>query len=71
MEDIELVLDASADKITMNSAAVKDPSPIKEISMALGSEPVTVAIDGKRNMAMPSGLEVVAQAARNPSASTR
>jgi len=66
MEDIEMVLDAGADKISMNSAAVKGPSLVKEASTAFGSQRVTVAIDGKRNKAMPSGFEVVVAGGTKP-----
>ncbi len=59
LDDIELVLEAGADKISMNSAAVKNPDLIKEAVKTFGSEKVTVAIDGKRNKKMPSGFEVV------------
>jgi len=59
LEDIEMVLKAGAHKVSMNSAAVKKPSLIKEAADRFGSQTVTVAIDGKRNQGMPSGFEVV------------
>src|SRR4030043_793066 len=43
LEDIELVLQAGANKISMNSAAVKNPDLVKKASKAYGSERVTVA----------------------------
>src|SRR4030065_2508585 len=43
LEDIELVLKAGADKVSMNSAAVKNPVLIKEAAQQFGSERITVA----------------------------
>lgn len=59
MEDIELLLGAGADKVSMNSAAVKRPELIREAAAGWGSQRVTVAIDARRNAAMPSGFELV------------
>jgi cyclase len=59
IEDIELVLQAGANKVSMNSAAVKNPSLVREAAQRFGSAKITVAIDARRNMAMPSGFELV------------
>ena len=59
LEDIELVLKAGAGKVSMNSAAVKDPELVRNAARRFGSERITVAIDGRRNKSMPSGFEVV------------
>lgn len=59
LEDIELVLEAGADKISMNSAAVKDPNLVSAAAERFGTERVTVAIDARRNQEMPSGFELV------------
>ncbi len=59
LEDIEKVLDAGADKVSMNSAAFKNPDLVKQSANAFGSNRVTVAVDGKRNPSMPSGFELV------------
>ena len=66
LEDIELVLDAGADKVSMNSAAVKKPELIKEAAKQFGSEKITVAIDGRRNQEMPSGFELVVSGGTKP-----
>ena len=66
LEDIELVLDAGANNISMNSAAVKNPDLIKQSAKAFGSEKVTVAIDARRNTAMPSGFELVVSGGTKP-----
>jgi cyclase len=66
LEDIEMVLDAGADKISMNSAAVKDPELVRKASTQFGSEKITVAIDARRNKKMPSGFELVVSGGTRP-----
>ncbi len=66
LEDIEMVLEAGADKISMNSAAVKDPALVKRAAAQFGSEKVTVAIDARRNRQMPSGFELVVSGGTKP-----
>ena len=45
LEDIREILNAGADKISLNSAAVKDPDLVKRASEKFGSQCVVVAID--------------------------
>jgi len=66
LKDIELVLDAGANKVSMNSAAVKDPTLVQEAAKRFGSAKITVAIDAKRNKAMPSGFELVVSGGTKP-----
>ncbi|NWF76822.1 MAG: imidazole glycerol phosphate synthase subunit HisF [Nitrospirae bacterium] len=66
LEDIELVLDAGADKISMNSAAVRNPELVRQASKAFRSEKITVAIDARRNKKMPSGFELVISGGTKP-----
>lgn len=66
LEDIDLVLEAGADKISMNSAVVKNPDLLSQAAKAYGAARVTVAIDGKRNKAMPSGFELVIAGGTKP-----
>ncbi len=66
LEDIELVLKAGANKFSMNSAAVKNPDLVKQASKKFGKEKVTVAIDARRNKAMPSGFELVVSGGTKP-----
>ena len=66
LEDIELVLEAGASKISMNSAAVKNPDIIKEAEEKFGSGRITIAVDGRRNAEMPSGFELVVSGGTKP-----
>ncbi|MEM2875066.1 MAG: imidazole glycerol phosphate synthase subunit HisF, partial [Candidatus Hadarchaeales archaeon] len=49
VEDAVRVMDAGADKVSVNTAAVKRPDLLRELSDELGSKSVICAIDGKRN----------------------
>jgi cyclase len=66
LEDIELVLEAGANNISMNSAAVANPNLVKEAAERFGSETVTVAVDARRNKNMPSGFELVVSGGTKP-----
>ena len=48
IDDIKMLLGAGADKVSINSAAVKNPALIKEASEKFGSQCIVVAIDAKR-----------------------
>ena len=58
VKSAELVLNVGADKVSISSAAFRNPGVIGEMVKALGAEKVTVAIDVDQNQAMPSGYEV-------------
>src|SRR4030043_565047 len=45
LEDIELVLNAGANKISMNSAAFKNPDLVKQAFKIFGREKITIAVD--------------------------
>jgi cyclase len=49
LQDAAAIFDAGADKISINSAAIADPSLISCIAQRFGSQAVIVAIDAKRN----------------------
>ena len=47
IDDVSRLLDAGADKISINSAAVKNPKLITELANRFGSQCIVVAIDTK------------------------
>jgi cyclase len=49
LDQIQDLLRAGADKVSMNSAAVKDPSLISRGAEAFGSQCIVVAVDAKRS----------------------
>lgn len=55
MEDVHAILAAGADKVSVNSAAVKNPHLINELSLNFGSQCIVVAIDS-RNI---DGVDIV------------
>ena len=71
MEDIREILAAGADKVSINTAAVRRPDLISEATKRFGSQCIVVAIDGRRSMdstrwevyvnggRVPTGLEAV------------
>lgn len=56
-DDIRAVLAAGADKVSLNSAAVRDPDLVERAAMRFGDQCIVVAIDAKRR-ADGSGWEV-------------
>lgn len=65
-EDIALVLEAGADKVSMNSAAVKTPTLVREAADRFGSDRIVIAVDARRNAVMPSGFELVVAGGTTP-----
>jgi cyclase len=63
--DAQAVLDAGADKISVNSAAVADPELLNELSGVFGAQCVVLAIDAKRR-ADDEGWEVFVAGGRTP-----
>jgi cyclase len=48
VEDVSILLKNGADKISINSAAVKNPSLINQLAQEFGSQCIVVAIDAKQ-----------------------
>src|SRR6185437_4464142 len=48
-DDVYTLLRAGADKVSLNSAAVADPSLIAEASARFGSQCIVLAIDARRS----------------------
>jgi cyclase len=78
-DDVRALLAAGADKVSLNSAAIKDPDLISACARRFGSQCVVIAIDAKRKTAegapprweaylnggrIPTGLDAVEWAAR-------
>jgi imidazole glycerol-phosphate synthase subunit HisF len=56
--DIRNLLNAGADKVSLNTAAVKNPEIVREASYMFGSQCIVVAIDAKKTGATASGFEI-------------
>ena len=48
IEDVSALLNCGADKVSINSSAVKNPQLINQLANKFGSQCITVAIDAKR-----------------------
>ncbi len=48
VDDIRKLLLAGADKVSINTAAVKNPEFVREAALKFGSQCITVAVDAKR-----------------------
>ena len=48
VEDVIILLDSGADKVSINSAAVMNPSFIDEVAKAFGSQCIVLAIDARK-----------------------
>lgn len=75
IDDVRLILEQGADKVSINTAAVEQPSLITEAAHRFGSQCIVVAIDAKRNEKegwtvflhggrTPTGLDAVEWAVR-------
>jgi cyclase len=65
VEDVRRLLNAGADKVSINTAAVQNPELVREASGIVGNQCIVVAIDAKRR-ADGSGWEVFTHGGRNP-----
>ena len=66
VSDAEAVLEVGADRVSISSAAFRNPEIISEIEKRFGSERVVVAIDADINPTLPSSYEVYIDGGRTP-----
>jgi cyclase len=67
VDDVGAALRAGADKVSVNSAAVRDPSLLTECAARFGAQCVVVSIDA-RQREDGSGWQVVIEGGRTPTA---
>jgi cyclase len=63
VEDVRRLLNAGADKVSINTAAVQNPALVREASAVVGCQCIVVAIDAKKGAA---GWEVYTHGGRKP-----
>jgi cyclase len=66
LEDIRRMLNAGADKVSINSAAVKTPEFVRQAAERFGSQCIVVAIDAKQVAERPPRWEIFTHGGRNP-----
>ncbi|MDQ7055961.1 MAG: imidazole glycerol phosphate synthase subunit HisF [Persephonella sp.] len=64
LEDIRKLLESGADKVSINTAAVKEPSLVESAAIRFGSSTIVVAIDAKQTS--PDKWEVYIHGGRTP-----
>jgi len=63
VEDVRRLLNAGADKVSINTSAVQNPDLVREASSIVGNQAIVVAIDAKKN---GSGWQVYTHGGRKP-----
>ncbi len=58
-QSIEELLDLGVSKVSINTAAIRNPDLVREAANEFGSEKITIAIDTCSNSQLPSGFEVI------------
>ena len=67
IDDIRTLLQNGADKVAINTAAVRDPKAVERGARRFGSQCIVVAIDAKRRTSVePSSWEVYTHGGRTP-----
>lgn len=66
VDDMRRVLLAGAEKISVNSQAVKNPSIIEDGASIFGKQCIVLGMDAARDPEMPSGYRVVINGGRTP-----
>jgi len=67
LQDVRDLLNAGADKVSINTTAVTNPEFIKQASERFGAQCIVVAIDAKKSSKnFPSGHEVFTHGGRQP-----
>ena len=66
LEDIRRMLNAGADKVSINSAAVQRPEFVREAAERFGSQCIVVAIDAKQVSVDPPIWEIFTHGGRKP-----
>ena len=68
IEDIRALLNAGADKVSINTAAVKRPAFIQEAAERFGAQCIVVAIDAKRSLSQKGHWDVYTHGGREKTA---
>ena len=64
VEDVDRLLRAGADKIAVNTAAIRRPDLVAEIAQRFGNQVLVLSVDARRAPGTPSGFEVTTHGGR-------
>ena len=62
--DVDALLRAGADKVSLNTAAIADPQLLREVADRFGSQCVVLSVDARRAVGPASGFEVTTHGGR-------
>jgi cyclase len=62
--DVDVLLRAGADKVGVNTAAIRRPELIREIAQRFGNQVLVLSLDVRRSAEQPSGWEVTTHGGR-------
>jgi cyclase len=66
VDDIRAMLNAGADKVSLNTAAIKNPDLVQQAARRFGNQCIVVAIDAKRDPGPDPRWRVYTHGGRNP-----
>lgn len=58
VDDVRTLLEAGADKVGINTAALARPELLEEVAGQFGNQVITLSVDARREEGMPSGFDV-------------
>jgi cyclase len=66
VDDIRAMLNAGADKVSLNTAAIRDPELVRRAARRFGNQCIVVAIDARRDVGAEPRWRVYTHGGRNP-----
>ena len=66
IQDIQDLMEVGVSRVSINTAAVRNPDFVKEAAGKFGSEKIVIAIDTRSSSGVPSGFEVMVSGGREP-----
>ena len=64
VDDVDTLLRAGADKVAINTGAIRRPEVISEITRRFGNQVLVLSVDARRAAGQPSGFEVTTHGGR-------
>jgi cyclase len=66
IRDIQELMDIGVSKVSINTAAVRNPEFVREAAEKFGSKKIIIAIDTRVSSNVPSGFEVMVNGGKKP-----
>lgn len=66
IQDIQDLMEVGVSRVSINTAAVRNPDFVKEVTGEFGSEKIVIAIDTRSSSEVPSGFEVMVSGGTKP-----